>query len=97
MTAKIGEAQSSSNFSSPPEPEMENASAPLSLVLADVEAGAICWKSFSAFEATMQVAEFRDFLASYLVDVELHLEQIARLRARQDFSAVAWEARCIAI
>src|ERR1700754_1938564 len=64
---------------------------------ADVEAGAICWESFAAFEATMPVDEFRDFLASYLLDVELHLEQIARSRTRRDFASIAWEARYMAI
>lgn len=97
MTAKIADLQSNPHFPSLPEPAMETGPAPGFLVLADVEAGAICWKNFTAFEAIMPTDEFRDLLASYLVDVELHLEQIARSRARQDFSTVVIEARCIAI
>jgi HPt (histidine-containing phosphotransfer) domain-containing protein len=78
-------------------PESESEMAPVFPVLADVQAGSICWESFTAFKRTMPIDEFRDFLASYLVDMQLHLEQMARSRARQDFVSVAWEARFIAI
>jgi HPt (histidine-containing phosphotransfer) domain-containing protein len=97
LTAEIADVQSSPHFLSLPEPAVETRPTHAFPVLADVEAGAICWKNFAAFEAIMPTDEFRDLLASYLVDVELHLEQIARSRARQDFSTVVIEARCIAI
>jgi HPt (histidine-containing phosphotransfer) domain-containing protein len=58
---------------------------------------AICWNSFAALQSQFSPADFHAMISLYLLNVDLHLMQIALSRACRDFGAVAREAHDIAL
>jgi signal transduction histidine kinase/CheY-like chemotaxis protein/HPt (histidine-containing phosphotransfer) domain-containing protein len=52
-------------------------------------------KQFEDLQAALKPAVLREFVSLYLVDVDLHLEEIARSRAKRDFARVSSEAHVL--
>ncbi len=75
---------------------LETASRPLRIPLAHDQTDLLCWSVFYVFEGLMAPEDFWNFVSLYLLDVDMHLEQIARARARRDFDTVAREAHAVA-
>ncbi len=74
----------------------ETISRPLRALLGQCETHIISWSDLAVLEAALPPSEFRRFLTLCLLDAELRLEDIARLRKRQDFSGIAAQARTLA-
>jgi len=57
--------------------------------------GHICWRRFAVLKSLFSAGDFSDSIALHLLNIDLHLLQIARSRARRDFEAVTQEAHAI--
>ena len=55
----------------------------------------ICWKDFAVLQSLFSPADLAAAVSLYLLNIDLHLLQIARSRADRDFEAVAREAHAI--
>jgi HPt (histidine-containing phosphotransfer) domain-containing protein len=55
----------------------------------------ICWKRFAVLKSLFSATDFSATISLYLLNIDLHLTQIARSRACRDFGAAAREAHDI--